>query len=65
MGGSYYGDSVDVVLVGDNIGFEDWILNVSTVSPLGKSLLNRSQGEEITVSLPDNKIEKHIIISFE
>ena len=63
MGGSYYGNSVNVALVGDNIGFEDGIFNVSALSPLGKSLLNRSCGEEITVSLPDSKIEKYKIIS--
>ena len=62
MGGSYYGNSVDVALVGDNIGFEDGMFNVSAVSPLGKCLLNRTCGEEISVSLPDKKIEKYKII---
>lgn len=63
MGGSYYGNSVNVAIVGDNIGFEDGIFNVSTVSPFGKSLLNKSCGEEITVSLPDRKTEKYKIVS--
>ena len=63
MGGSYYGNSVNIALVGDNIGFEDGVFTVSALSPLGKSLLNRSCGEEITVSLPDSKIEKYKIIS--
>lgn len=62
MGGSYYGNSVNVTLVGDNIGFKDGIFNISVISPLGKSLLNKSCGEEITVSLPDNKFEKYKII---
>ena len=62
MGGSYYGNSVNVALVGDNIGFEDGIFNISVLSPLGKSLLNRFSGEEITVSLPDKSIEKYKII---
>lgn len=64
MGGSYYGNSVDVSFVGDNIGLKNGIFNVSEVSPLGKSLLNRSCDEKITVYLPDNKIEKYKIISF-
>lgn len=64
MGGSYYGNSVDIAIIGDNIGFENGIFNISAVSPLGKSLLNRSCGEEIIVSLPDNKIEKYKIIGF-
>lgn len=62
MGGSYYGNSVNVTLVGDNIGFKDGIFNISVISPLGKSLLNKSCGEEITVSLPDKSIEKYKII---
>ena len=62
MGGSYYGNSVKVALVGDNIGFEDGIFNISVLSPLGKSLLNRSCGEEISVSLPGGDIEKYKII---
>ena len=63
MGGSYYGNSVDVAFVGDNTGFENGILNISVASPLGKSLLNGYCGEEKTVSLPDNTIEKYKIIS--
>lgn len=62
MGGSYYGNSVDVALVGDNISFEDGIFNISVLSPLGKSLLNRSCGEEISVLLPNNSIEKYQIL---
>lgn len=62
MGGSYYGNSVDVSFVGDNTGFNDGIFNISAVSPLGKSLLNRHCNEEIAVSLPNKLVEKYKII---
>ncbi|MBQ6885423.1 MAG: GreA/GreB family elongation factor [Clostridia bacterium] len=63
MGGSYYGNSVKISYIGNNSGFKDGVFNVSSVSPLGKSLLNRSNGDEILVSLPDDTFEKYKIIS--
>ena len=62
MGGSYYGNSVDITFVGDDIGLKSNIFNISTLSPLGRSLLNRICGEEIAVPLPNKKIEKYKII---
>ncbi len=65
MGGSYYGNSVKVLYIGDTVGYNNGVLNVSILSPLGKSLLNKSCGDRIIVPLPVNEIEKYIIISIE
>lgn len=63
MGGSYYGNSVKVTYVGDNINVFDEILTISTVSPLGECLINKSLGDDIIVALPNNNFEKYKIVS--
>lgn len=63
MGGSYYGNSVKVTYVGDNIDIFNEILTISIVSPLGKCLIDKSIGDEIVVPLPNNKFEQYNIIS--
>ena len=62
MGGSYYGNSVKITYVGDNINISNEILMISAVSPLGKCLMNKSTGDELTVPLPNNNFEKYNII---
>ena len=62
MGGSYYGNSVEVKYVGNDFGLKNDVFNISAISPLGKSLLNKSCGDEIMVLLPGNKFEKYKII---
>lgn len=65
MGGSYYGNSVETVYVGDDIGLKNGIQTISTGSPLGKALLNKFCGDIVMVSLPGGEFERYKIISVE
>ena len=34
---------------------------ISTASPVGKSLMGKQEGDEVTIPLPDNKIEYEVL----
>ena len=44
MGGSYYGNSLDISYIGDDISLENGIYNISAFSPLAKSILSKYCG---------------------
>lgn len=63
MGGSYYGATVDSKPVFDeDLNLPSGIESVTTNSPIGKALFGKQAGDEIEVSMPNNTIEKYIIL---
>ena len=62
MGGSYYGNSTEILYVADELGKKNGIENISCESVVGKNLLDRRLGDIITVELPGGKSVKYKII---
>ena len=62
MGGSYYGNSVSISYVGDELGERNGIQNISCECAMGKKLLGKYCGDIVVVEPPDGKKYKVEII---